>query len=50
MRDYTQIYEQKSYKIKDIVNQDIFVNKIKKDLLKLKFGNRLKIFNNLITY
>lgn len=50
MRDYTQIYQQKSYKIKDIVNQDIFVNKIKKDLLKLKFGNRLKFFNNLIAY
>ena len=45
--DHTKEYEKNSYKIKDVVNQDIFVNKIKKDLLRMKYGNRIKLFDNL---
>ena len=45
--DYTKQYEKNSYQIKTVVNKDIFVNKIKNDLLKMKFGNKIKIFDNL---
>ena len=45
--DYTKEYEKNFYKIKNIINQDIFVNKIKKDLLTMRYGNRIKLFNNL---
>ena len=45
--DHTKEYEKNSYKIKRVVNQDIFVNKIKNDLLRMKFGNQIKLFDNL---
>ena len=45
--DHTKEYEKNSYKIKNVVNQDIFVNKIKKDLLRMKYGNHIKLFDNL---
>ena len=45
--DYTKQYEKNSYKIKHVVNRDKFINKIKKDLLKMKFGNQIKLFDNL---
>ena len=37
LTDYTKEYERNSYKIKKVVQNDKFVNKIKNDLLKLKF-------------
>ena len=45
--DHTKQYEMNAYKIKKIVNQDIFINKIKNDLLRMKFGNRIKLFNKI---
>ena len=45
--DYTKKYERHSYKIKKVVGGDIFINKIKNDLLKMKFGNQIKLFDNL---
>ena len=45
--DYTKQYEKNSYKIKKVIKNDIFVNKIKNDLLKMKFGNQIKLFDNL---
>ena len=45
--DHTKEYEKNSYKIKNVINQDIFVNKIKKDLLRMRYGNRIKLFDNL---
>ena len=45
--DHTKQYEINAYKIKKIVNQDIFINKIKNDLLRMKFGNRIKLFNKI---
>ena len=45
--DHTKEYEKNSYKIKRVVSQDIFVNKIKNDLLRMKFGNQIKLFDNL---
>ena len=45
--DHTKEYEKNSYKIKNVVNQDIFINKIKKDLLRMKYGNHIKLFENI---
>ena len=45
--DYTKEYERNSYKIKKIVEKDKFINKIKNDLLKLKFNNRIKPYDDL---
>ena len=45
--DYTKNYERNSYKIKKVVQKDLFINKIKKDLLKLKFNNKIKAYNDL---
>ena len=45
--DYTKDYERNSYKIKKVVQDDMFVNKIKNDLLKLKFNNRIKPYDDL---
>ena len=45
--DHTKEYEKNSYKIKSVVNQDIFINKIKKDLLRMKYGNHIKLFENI---
>ena len=47
LTDYTKEYERNSYKIKKVVQNDKFVNKIKNDLLKLKFNNRIKPFDDL---
>ena len=47
LTDYTKNYERDSYKIKKVVQNDMFVNKIKNDLLKLKFNNRIKPFDDL---
>ena len=47
LTDYTKNYEMDSYKIKKVVQNDMFVNKIKNDLLKLKFNNRIKPFDDL---
>ncbi len=47
LTDYTKKYERNSYKIKKIIQDDIFINKIKKDLLNLKFHNRIKPFDDL---
>lgn len=47
LTDYTKEYERNSYKIKKVVQNDMFVNKIKNDLLKLKFNNRIKPFDDL---
>ena len=47
LTDYTKKYERNSYKIKKIIQDDMFTNKIKKDLLKLKFNNRIKPFDDL---
>ena len=45
--DYTKEYERNSYKIKKVVQNDMFINKIKKDLLNLKYNNRIKPFDDL---
>ena len=47
LTDYTKEYERNSYKIKKVVQNDKFVNKIKNDLLKLKFNYRIKPFDDL---
>ena len=47
LTDYTKEYERNSYKIKKVVQNDKFVNKIKNDLLKLKFNKRIKPFDDL---
>ncbi len=47
LTDYTKQYDRNSYKIKKIIQNDMFINKIKKDLLKLKFNNRIKPFDDL---
>ena len=47
LTDYTKEYERNSYKIKKVVQNDMFINKIKTDLLKLKFNNRIKPFDDL---
>ena len=35
-------YDRNSYKIKKLLNNDIFINKIKEDVSSLKFCNDLK--------
>lgn len=45
--DHTGKYEKNSYKLKKMINNDIFINKIKRDLLKMKFSNRIKLFDKL---
>ena len=47
LTDCTKKYEKNSYKIKQIIQDDMFINKIKKDLLNLKFHNRIKPFDDL---
>ena len=47
LTDYTKNYERDSYKVKKVVQNDMFVNKIKQDLLKLKFNNRIKPYDDL---
>ena len=46
--DYTKDYEKNSYRIKKLVQKDKFVNFIKSDILKLKFHNRIKPFDELV--
>ena len=43
--DYMKDYEKNSYKIKKLVNDSKFLEKIKKDLISLKYDNRIKLFN-----
>ena len=43
--DYMRDYERNSYKIKKLVNDSKFLEKIKKDLICLKYNNRIKLFN-----
>ena len=45
--DYIKQYEKNAYKLKEVVQKDKFINMIKCDLLKLKFNNRLKPFDDL---
>ena len=45
IEDYMKDYERNSYKIKKLVNDSKFVEKIKKDLVCLKYDNRIKLFN-----
>ena len=45
--DYTKLYEKNSYRIKHVINRDKFINKIKNDLLKLRFDNKIKLFDNI---
>ena len=45
--DYIKEYEKNAYKLKEVVQKDKFINMIKCDLLKLKFNNRLKPFDDL---
>ena len=44
--DYTKEYEKNSYKIKNLVKQDVFINRIKKDLLRMKFSNQIKLIED----
>jgi hypothetical protein len=46
--DYTKEYEKNSYRIKQMVQKDKFVNFIKSDILKLKFHNRIKPYDELV--
>ena len=46
--DYTKDYEKNSYRIKKLVQKDKFVNFIKSDILKLKFHNRIKPYDELV--
>ena len=46
--DYTKNYEKNSYRIKKLVQKDKFVNFIKSDILKLKFHNRIKPYDELV--
>ena len=46
--DYTKDYDKNSYRIKKLVQKDKFVNFIKSDILKLKFHNRIKPFDELV--
>ena len=46
--DYTKDYEKNSYRIKKLVQKDKFVNFIKNDILKLKFHNRIKPYDELV--
>ena len=45
--DYIKQYEKNAYKLKEVVQKDKFINMIKCDLIKLKFNNRLKPFDDL---
>ena len=45
--DYIKQYEKNAYKLKEVAQKDKFINMIKCDLLKLKFNNRLKPFDDL---
>ena len=45
--DYMRDYEKNSYKIKKLVNDSIYINKIKKDLISLKYGQKIKRLNEL---
>ena len=45
--DYIKQYEKNAYKLKDVVQKEQFINMIKCDLLKLKFNNKLKPFDDL---
>ena len=45
--DYIKQIEKNGYKLKEIVQKDKFINMIKCDLLKLKFNNKLKPFDDL---
>jgi len=46
--DYTKDYEKNSYRIKKLVQKDKFINFIKTDILKLKFHNRIKPYDELV--
>jgi len=46
--DYTKDYEKNSYRLKQLVQKDKFVNFIKNDILKLKFHNRIKPYDELV--
>jgi len=46
--DYSKDYEKNSYRIKKLVQKDKFVNFIKSDILKLKFHNRIKPYDELV--
>jgi hypothetical protein len=39
-------YDRNSYKIKQLYNDDIFINKIKEDVSSLKFSNNLRANND----
>lgn len=45
--DYTKSYELNSYRIKGLIEKDRFVNKIKKDLMRMKYDCRPKMFEEL---
>lgn len=45
--DHTKKYQTNSYKLKQLVEKDKFINKIKKDLMSLKYNNQIKPLDNL---
>ena len=45
--DYSKEYEKNSYKIQKMIKQDNFINKIKKDLLRMKYSNQIKLIEDL---
>ena len=47
LTDYTKEYEKHPGKIKEIYHKDKFINKIKLDILRLKFNHRIKPFDDL---
>ena len=46
-KDHTVNYAHNAYRIKELYQNDNFVNKIKNDLFSFRYSNQLKVFNDI---
>ena len=47
IKDHTVNYVHDAYKVKELYQDDNFVNRIKNDLFSFRYSNQLKAFNDL---